>query len=92
MRLTKKKKKNSFDDISGVQVNKEDRAGQHTALYLAAAETRNLEVVKILASHGADLNASCSGARHVTLKLFENKVAKNKVEGGRDSTATIWRG
>ena len=43
---------NFCKSILGIQVNKVDKTGL-TAIYIAAAETKNMEVVRILAKHGA---------------------------------------
>jgi hypothetical protein len=66
--------------VAGIQVDKADRAGQNTPLYLAATETRNLEVVRILARHGAPLYGSfASGSRiyDVLVSSFGAEVAKS---------------
>ena len=43
---------NFCKSLLGIQVNKVDKTGL-TAIYIAAAETKNMEVVRILAKHGA---------------------------------------
>jgi hypothetical protein len=63
---------------SGIQVNKADRAGQATPLYIAAAETRNLEIVKLLARNGADLYDA--KIRNVLVESFGEKTAQEIID------------
>ncbi len=60
-------------------MNKADRAGELTPLYIAAAETQNLEVVKILANNGAGSNPGNDESLVMKYQLAEIPPPQKKV-------------
>ena len=59
-------------------MNKEDRAGQVTPIEIAASETRNVEVVRILAKNGANLYDS--KIRNILVESFGEKTAQQIID------------